>query len=63
MLDFFLPCARKEPHYRIYSRLRLILRWEDFLRPDRDAPEQSADLLGPQTICNYTTFSRFVKPL
>jgi len=39
----------------------LILRWEDFLRPDRDAPEQSADLEGPQTICNYTSFFVFVK--
>jgi hypothetical protein len=39
MLDKFLACARKEPHYRIYF---LAFAWyyagKTLLRPDCDAP-------------------------
>jgi hypothetical protein len=43
MLDIFLACARKEPHYRIYF---LAFAWyyagKTLLRPDCDAPAGSA---------------------
>jgi hypothetical protein len=42
MLDIFLACARKEPHYRIYF---LAFAWyyagKTLLRPDCDAPANS----------------------
>ncbi len=34
LLDFFLPCTRKEPHYRIYFSPSFFLGLEDFsIRP------------------------------
>jgi len=33
LLDFFLPCTRKEPHYRIYFSPSLFLGLEDFFDP------------------------------
>src|SRR6266480_5510065 len=62
LLDFFLPCTRKEPHSRIYFSPSLFLGLEDFVRSDCDAPERSAAFCSPQTIRNHISFSWFVKP-
>jgi hypothetical protein len=62
MLDFFLACARKEPHYRIYF---LAFTWycagKTPLRPDCDAPAGPWFLKNPRAICKYTDFSVSVK--
>jgi hypothetical protein len=43
MLDFFLACARKEPHYRIYFlAFARYYPGKTPLRPDCDAPAGSA---------------------
>ncbi|HVH72883.1 MAG TPA: hypothetical protein VNB49_17480, partial [Candidatus Dormibacteraeota bacterium] len=33
MLDLFLPCTRKQPHYRIYFSPSFFLGLEDFYDP------------------------------
>src|ERR1051325_8283990 len=50
LLDFFLPCTRKEPHYRIYFSPSLNFRAGRLLRSDCDAPERSSALQSPRTI-------------
>jgi len=54
MLDIFLACARKEPHYRIYY---LAFAWyyagKTLLRPDCDAPAGSAT---PEPFVSIPTF-------
>ena len=59
-LDIFLPCARKEPHYRIYfwpSLNRALGRrfFDPTVMPYR--------LNYPRAICKYTRFPLFVNPL
>jgi len=58
----FYPVLVENPTIGSTARLRLFLRWEDFLRSDRDAPEQSATPESPRTRSNDTSFSAFVKP-
>src|SRR2546429_6413784 len=41
LLDFFLPCTRKEPHSRIYFSPSLFLGLEDFVRSDRSEEHTS----------------------
>jgi hypothetical protein len=62
LLDFFLPCTRKEPHYRIYFLPSLYFELEDYLRSDCDAPEQPSAHQNLRTTRNDTSFSYFVKP-
>jgi hypothetical protein len=58
MLDFFLACARKEPHYRIYfwPSLGIALGRRFF-----DPTVMPCWLNYPRAICKYTDFSVFVK--
>src|ERR1700676_4433368 len=58
MLDFFLACARKEPHYRIYfwPSLGITLGRRFF-----DPTVMPCWLNNPRAICKYTQFSVFVK--
>jgi hypothetical protein len=59
----FYPVLVENPTIGSTSRLRLFLPWEDFLRSDRDAPEQSSTLQSLRTISNDTSFCWFVKPV
>jgi hypothetical protein len=58
MLDFFLACARKEPHYRIYfwPSLGITLGRRFF-----DPTVMPCWLSYPRAICKYTHFSGSVK--
>src|SRR6476660_6725849 len=58
MLDFFLACARKEPHYRIYfwPSLGITLGRRFF-----DPTVMPRWLSYPRAICKYTRFSGSVK--
>ena len=58
MLDFFLSCARKEPHYRIYFWPSLV---PALGRRLFDPTVMPCRLNYPRAICKYTHFSVFVK--
>jgi hypothetical protein len=58
-LDSFLSSARKEPHYRVYSRPSLDLALG---RRFFDPTVMPCRLRYPRAICEYTRFHGFVKP-
>ena len=58
----FYPVLVENPTIGSTSCLLLFLPWEDFLRSDRDALEQSTAPQIPWTTCNDTSFFLSVKP-